>query len=98
MRSKILLIYRYSIWQHDLEGYFESLAPQGFQNNPFFRSDTKKREVAPANLPSCVTTYIAAVISVRTKKERVRSALSFLSVLTSLAIAISNDLEGYFES
>jgi len=25
----------------DLEGYFESLAPQGFQNNPFYSSVEK---------------------------------------------------------
>jgi len=30
-----------------LEGYFESLAPQGFQNNPFSRSGTKEWELAP---------------------------------------------------
>jgi len=30
-----------------LEGYFESLAQQGFQNNPFFRSGTKKWGLAP---------------------------------------------------
>ena len=28
----------YNPSSHDLEGYFESLAEQGFQNNPFFRS------------------------------------------------------------
>jgi|GEM_PF-5529806 len=32
---------------HDLEGYFESLAAQGFQNNPFSRSGTKKWGLAP---------------------------------------------------
>jgi len=41
-----------------LEGYFESLAPQGFQNNLFFRSGTKKWGLASplgdANLPSRV--------------------------------------------
>jgi len=33
--------------KHDLEGYFESLAEQGFQNNPFFCSSTKKWGLAP---------------------------------------------------
>ena len=34
-------------YRHDLEGYFESLAEQGFQNNPFFRSGTNKWGLAP---------------------------------------------------
>jgi len=35
--------------KHDLEGYFESPAEQGFQNNPFFRSSTKKWGLAPSS-------------------------------------------------
>jgi|GEM_PF-3172731 len=42
------------IFNHDLEGYFESLAEQGFQNNPFFRSGTKKWELA---LPKGALTF-----------------------------------------
>ena len=40
--------------RHDLEGYFESFASQGFQNNPFFRSGTKKWGLAP---PKRVLTF-----------------------------------------
>jgi len=33
----------------DLEGYFASLAEQGFQNNSFSRSSTKKWGLAPSS-------------------------------------------------
>jgi len=38
----LLVVNNPDCWGHDWEGYFESLAEQGFQNNPFFRSGTKK--------------------------------------------------------
>ena len=43
---------------HDLEGYFESLAPQGFQNNlfPFWHEEIGvSAPFGGANLPSRVT-------------------------------------------
>jgi len=62
-----------------LEGYFESLAEQGFQNNLFFRSSTKKWELA---LPSGALTF-QVVWRIRRQKARGKSlfqlALSFLS-------------------
>jgi len=36
--------------QHDLEGYFENLAEQGFQNNPFFRNADPTNSAAPHNV------------------------------------------------
>jgi len=49
-----------NIFIHDLEGYFESLAEQGFQNNPFFRSGTNKWGLAP---PKGVLTFQVVFIS-----------------------------------
>jgi len=43
-----------------LEGYFESLAQQGFQNNPFFRSGTNKWGLAP---PSGALTFQVVALS-----------------------------------
>jgi len=58
----------YNPSSHDLEGYFESLAEQGFQNNPFFRSGTKKWGLAP---PERALTFQVVSSALSTPKVRV---------------------------